>query len=73
MSFLVETLDSADLNSSLTAVVEREGGRTVQIRVRPHHPVSYYPAQKHSVVLRWDALDALIALAERNGFKRNNL
>lgn len=73
MNFNVETLESADLNGALTAVAEREGGRTIQIRVRPHQPSVYYPAQKHSVVLRWDELDALFALAERNGYKRTIL
>lgn len=70
VSFPVKTLDSADLNGALAAVVETAGAGPPQLRVRPHTPASYYPAQRYSIILRWDALDALIALAERNGYRR---
>lgn len=71
MSFLTKTLDSADLNPAVGATVETTGVGEPQLRLRPHHPAVYYPGQNQSLVLRWDALTALIELAERNGYRRS--
>lgn len=73
MSILRKTLDSADLNNAVAAFVESDGLSDPQVRLRPHHPAAYLPSQGNSVVLRWAALDALFALAERNGYRRKNV
>lgn len=64
------TVDEAMLNEAVQGTIEVYGNNLKQIRLRPNAPMAYYPSQGYSIVLRFDALDALLALAERNGYRR---
>ena len=59
--------DEAALNLALTATYETKGNE-IYIRIRPNAPQTYYPFQGSSIILTFNALDALVSLAERNGW-----
>jgi len=60
--------DEAAINQALIATYETRGSESY-IRVRPNAPQTYYPAQGGAIVLTFDALDGLVELAKRHGWK----
>lgn len=72
---MLRVLDEAGLDQAVTATFEEgSAGRNVvrYLCLRPHQPAAYYAAQEDSIVLTFDALTALVELAERNGWRRGN-
>lgn len=61
-------VDEAAINQALSATFETRGTESF-IRIRPNAPQTYFPSQESSIVLTFEALDALIVLAKRNGWK----